>query len=363
MEINKTVITWGIVGVIGLFALVNLSSYLFEEQETVAQQKVIGELQSQKQQLTNQKRDIEKQLKTLRAQVAEQERKLKRDAKQILDEELKALREKSQIAEQQQAYDNRLLNHNARLQKEMTESHQKMLQSMEAVYPLAYRQKKNTFFEKYHRASPDYFSVNQDEIEKLIDRFERTYKARNVTFLMVLASLDAQPEALQYALNQGDPINARDSNGMSALSYALLANSMTPINFLLEQGADIQVKNVKTGYSLLHLAAQYSCKPEIIKKLVDLGLPINGKAKQNRTPLIAAASYNPCINIIPTLLELGADKTLLDDKKKSAFHYYAENNGNTGRGSQTRSAYVGGMQFTRRYAHELYVDEVRGMLK
>ena len=74
---------------------------------------------------------------------------------------------------------------------------------------------------------------------------------------------------------------------------------------LLAVGADINVKDDRDGYSLLHFAAFYD-DTEALKFLIDAGANVNAKENEGRTPLHLAAERGN-IESVELLLKAGSD--------------------------------------------------------
>ncbi len=72
--------------------------------------------------------------------------------------------------------------------------------------------------------------------------------------LMILAASESDPIALERHLGS-TPINATDSLGNSALSYAARAGNLHGINRLLDAGADINQANHHGWTPLMHAVA------------------------------------------------------------------------------------------------------------
>lgn len=86
---------------------------------------------------------------------------------------------------------------------------------------------------------------------------------------------------------------------------------------LIELGADVNTTDFY-GNSTLLLAA-YGSQVEVARALVEKGATINSPRNRDlRTPLMAAAEAG-CKEIVELLLKNGADKTLVDNKKMTAF--------------------------------------------
>ncbi|MEM9916734.1 MAG: DUF6607 family protein [Bacteroidota bacterium] len=158
-------------------------------------------------------------------------------------------------------------------------------------------------------------------------------------------------------------INHKNTDGHSAMTYALRRNASDIVDLLLEKGAmtDVEDKegnnlayHVFDGYSaknsdafekhvtllkdkgidfskkqsddnnLLHLAVDKG-ETYLIEKAIKLGVDINGKNKKGLTPLHLAAMKATNNELLLLLIEHGADKTIVTDFEESAFDLASEN--------------------------------------
>lgn len=137
------------------------------------------------------------------------------------------------------------------------------------------------------------------------------------------AAARANPDILQLLIERGANQDAQ-TRGLPALHWAALNGNQANVDFLLENGADIEAKDDK-GQTPLHLAAQEKLKPltydgeviqqknlVIIKYLVkNRQAKIDAQDKEGKTPLAIAIE---CQNLEATqlLLDLSANKEITD---------------------------------------------------
>ncbi len=113
-------------------------------------------------------------------------------------------------------------------------------------------------------------------------------------------------------------INAKDSNGRTALHRAAKANDAAAIPILLFSGADINAKD-NVGKTPLHYAIQAG-NSAAISVLLFIGADINAKDNAGLTPLHYAAQANNAA-AIPVLLSSGVDINAKDNVGKTPLHY------------------------------------------
>ena len=85
------------------------------------------------------------------------------------------------------------------------------------------------------------------------------------------------PEETKYALEHGANVNAKDTDGQTALMKAYTTEQ---VRLLIEAGADVNAKD-KNGKTALMQAVF----PEQVKLLIEAGADVNAKDNQGRTAL------------------------------------------------------------------------------
>ena len=183
--------------------------------------------------------------------------------------------------------------------------------------------------------------------------------SRGCTLLMKAAKAGNNWE-LKNLINSGAKINLKDSDGWTALMYAVRYQENTSIvEQLIEAGADVKIKN-NYDVSALMLAATYNGNPEILRKLLSFYSPSEKEVIQafvlmlsdnyssdysksakvdcfiekaialntfynGKTPLMYAAQYCSSTVVIKKLLEYGAGTSIRSADGKTAFDYAKEN--------------------------------------
>lgn len=92
-------------------------------------------------------------------------------------------------------------------------------------------------------------------------------------------------ETAQILLDNGANINAMSEKGLTPLSEAVSKGDTELVRFLIEKGADFNIKYTNTSRTLLHYAASSSTAAF----LVSLGMDVNAKDTWGYTPLHLAA--------------------------------------------------------------------------
>jgi ankyrin repeat protein len=112
--------------------------------------------------------------------------------------------------------------------------------------------------------------------------------SRLVPFAIVCLSGCSHPVTIKAPSMNGEPATL---TGFDAMLQAVVVNDKTVARDLLEEGSfDVNKPlDVLTGWTLLHLAAQYD-RPEIGAMLLRRGAGINARNAGGRTPLGVAVS-------------------------------------------------------------------------
>lgn len=198
-------------------------------------------------------------------------------------------------------------------------------------------------------------SINQD---KFLNPDERDAAGKT---LLMRAAKSGNEWQVQRLIDSGADINLTDSDGWTALMYAVRYNeSIECVELLINAGADIKIIN-NFGYSAVTLASCYNSNPkilslllknykatdkEVLKSLVlmlmeqnishdallskidlfiDIAAPLNS-FYEGKTPLMYAAQYCDSTDLIKILLDNQASVTLRSTEGKTAFDYALKNN-------------------------------------
>ena len=133
--------------------------------------------------------------------------------------------------------------------------------------------------------------------------------------------LKGNSKTFQALLDHGARMELRDSFGSSPLHTASLhavnTEGMAFLNFILDQGADVNVPN-SSGYTPIFHAISRGL-PDVVRALIDHGADTNATRVSDKIPLHTAASqgHEPIVRL---LLEHGADINAIDSDGATATH-------------------------------------------
>ena len=122
-------------------------------------------------------------------------------------------------------------------------------------------------------------------------------------------------------------VNSRDiTSGDTGLHIAVARSDALWVRFLLQRGADPNIRN-KKGVTPLQLATAMGFT-DGVEELIKKGASVNVSDQTGETPLIAAV-HSRNVPLVRLLLEKGADPDRNDNSGRSARDYMDLQNGNT----------------------------------
>jgi ankyrin repeat protein len=118
-------------------------------------------------------------------------------------------------------------------------------------------------------------------------------------------------------LGAGADPDARDEDGRTPLSSAVLGGSVGLVGLLLESGADVNARDNR-GFTALHYAAEEQL-PEMVRLLLAKGANPNARDGDGTTPLGRAVfSEREPRDVIPALVKAGANPDLANNAGETA---------------------------------------------
>nr|XP_047127742.1 uncharacterized protein LOC101237623 [Hydra vulgaris] len=188
-------------------------------------------------------------------------------------------------------------------------------------------------FETQKNNSMNSFLLHQAAIEGLIDQVKLLIKKSYYNIEEIdrinlqgctplhLASRFNRLKVVEYLLENGSQINkTTEEENNTPLLLAAKYNMTDIAKFLCEHGADVRIKNIH-GSTALHLAASKG-NIEICYALIQHGSDINATDSRNCTPLHMAI-HGGSETITKLLIENGADVYAKDAEGEGPIHYAA----------------------------------------
>ncbi|EPS37481.1 hypothetical protein H072_8811 [Dactylellina haptotyla CBS 200.50] len=121
---------------------------------------------------------------------------------------------------------------------------------------------------------------------------------------IAVASCEGLLSPVIILLEKGEEIEAKDSNGRTALSWAAGAGDEAVVKLLVDKDADIEVKGISSKTALFW-AAQNGYE-KVVRNLVDMGADMEAKSDWDQTALLWAAQQGEK-EVVEVLIDKGAD--------------------------------------------------------
>ena len=139
---------------------------------------------------------------------------------------------------------------------------------------------------------------------------------------LMYASMLGKKEVVEFLLKQGAKVNLCDNNGRTALIYASKNGYYDVVRILVTSKADVNMCT-KQKFSALHYAAMYG-HDKVANLLVINGANVYLRDNRGHTPMIVSSSSEvrrAIMDGVETVIQnrvknLGVNKALLDDKKR-----------------------------------------------
>jgi ankyrin repeat protein len=160
-------------------------------------------------------------------------------------------------------------------------------------------------------------------IQEGIDLSQQDSKGR--TALMRIAGEPAHPcrtEMATLLLDAGAPVNSRDRDRCSALSWAAHSGNSAMIELLLDRGADIRARDWRGATPLLTAVAREDVRALTV--LLNRGAPVDGVLQPKRITGLMIAAENNAVEIARVLLDKGARIDMQDAEGNTALRRAVE---------------------------------------
>lgn len=131
-------------------------------------------------------------------------------------------------------------------------------------------------------------------------------------------------QIVRHFVDCGADVNVKDSNGMSALAWAVTIGEMNLVRQLIQWGADITTTDSRGRTPLMflaHLDVACTAIHEIYHILVEAGADVHAADKFGETVLMWAAREDQS-SLVSNLLKAGADINAKDRKGRTALAHF-----------------------------------------
>ena len=136
--------------------------------------------------------------------------------------------------------------------------------------------------------------------------------------LLHFAASNSNIVVLEYLISQGADVNVKAQYGETPLHWATRWNSdVDVLEYLVSRGNDVNVKEIY-GHTPLHFAAMVNSSVEVLKCLVSKGADVNARNCWDDTPLYEAAGWNDNAKVLEYLISQGADVNAKNEHGETA---------------------------------------------
>ncbi|MCB1097244.1 MAG: acyltransferase family protein [Verrucomicrobiae bacterium] len=115
-----------------------------------------------------------------------------------------------------------------------------------------------------------------------------------------------EDEALAALLKADADPNGRDPLGITPLSWAALVNNIEATRLLIEDGADVNARNISDGATPLH-AAVFLGRDEIALRLLDAGAKVDARDNQGTAPMDSLNVPMGIVDVVASSLRIDID--------------------------------------------------------
>ena len=126
-------------------------------------------------------------------------------------------------------------------------------------------------------------------------------------------------ETVKFLINSGFSLNIKDFHGETALHVAVEHGNLEIVRFLIEKGANVNVRSKAKVTPILRLEDNFNDKEtvEILRLLISKGAKVNVSNSDKETLLMMACFHNN-FEAVKILLEAGANPNLKDEDGETA---------------------------------------------
>ena len=142
------------------------------------------------------------------------------------------------------------------------------------------------------------------------------------TPLVAALASNVNPQIAEALIAAGVDVNRKNTQGLTPLMNAasnFRANFQTvaPLKFLLEHGADVHARD-KREWTALMFATANNPNPDVTRALLEAGSDVNTGDDEGITPLMWALIGNPIPKIVKLLIDYGAEVGAKSDEGLTA---------------------------------------------
>ncbi len=150
--------------------------------------------------------------------------------------------------------------------------------------------------------------------ENILIPYEGPPRKPSTTPTLHKAAAAGHLHTVQLELANGESLELADERGYTALHHAAFRGHVEVVQYLLSKGALVDAQG--SSYNTPLILAAANGHAEVVGLLVEGEAELNTKSGNGMTALHKAA-FNGHSDVVEILLENGADKTLLDQRRRT----------------------------------------------
>ena len=124
---------------------------------------------------------------------------------------------------------------------------------------------------------------------------------------------------VNFLVEEGADIEAKNNEGHIPLVWASCCGYLEIVEFIVDKGADIEAKD-EHGHTPLIIASEFG-HIKVVKFLIERGADIEAKDNDGYTPLITASMFGHNIEVVKFLIEKGADIEAKNNRGETFYDY------------------------------------------
>lgn len=140
------------------------------------------------------------------------------------------------------------------------------------------------------------------------------------------------PETIKAFINYGWNINSRTLGGITALMATALLSSFGCMKVLIENGADVNARDIKGKNAFMYAADKIYHRPDLVKMFIEAGIDLNAEDNEGNTTMDfmlesvrkeeddSTRKYNFYWKVLPLMIRSGAYSDVYE--RKNRFNSY-----------------------------------------
>lgn len=168
---------------------------------------------------------------------------------------------------------------------------------------------------------------NREMFDKLIE-LGADVNLGNPLIHILLMEDGEEEEKMEWFIEKGANVNQQNENGETPLIHATMLSNQRAIDFLIENDADVNIRDTANESTALEWALSNSDTPiDVVKTLCEVGADLNAKNPDGRTPLFLTVDNTINLEALKTLVEWGAKVNIPNDDGETVLHYASKYEG------------------------------------